>query len=80
MKQLIINLRHHPTRSYDGMEEFLGAGELFEGMSKKYDVKECRGTLCFSASSCSVTPAELIRKSHVTVVEKKESHSESKYT
>lgn len=35
--------------------------------------------LCFSASSQSMTPAELIGNWHVTVVEKKESHSKSKY-
>lgn len=35
--------------------------------------------LCFSASIQSMTPAELIRKRHVTVAEKKESQGKSKY-
>lgn len=44
--------------------------KLFEGMSLKMMSRNAY-ILRFSASIRSMTPAELIRKRHVTVVEKK---------
>lgn len=69
LKQLIINLRHRTPQSLI-MELRNFCVETIWRNVLKNDIKKCRWLICFSAAIQSVTPAELIRKEHVTVAEK----------
>lgn len=63
-----------PHTGVMGLKSFRSVRGLIEEMSREDDVKEW-GTSCFSESRRSLTPAELMRRSHVIV---KEPHGESK--